>query len=185
VPATLERHPRRTGQPLDDQPCLGTLEAHEKKTVRAVEQDPVAREAWRVNVQTHLADDLVFLDESRTHLAMTPLYARFLRGTRALGHTPRNRGVNVSLIATLSSDGTTQAMTLEGALDRGAFEVFVEKVLAADLRAGQSVVLDNLSVHKSLRVRERIEARGCQVKFLPTYSPDFNPIAGKFSKLKS
>jgi transposase len=130
-------------------------------------------------------DDWVFLDESSTQLAMTPLYARSLRGTRAFGSVPRNRGANVTLISTLSSDGTTNALTIEGALDRIAFDVYVEAILVPSLRVGQTVVLDNLSVHKSPRARELIEAQGCSLKFLLTYSPDLNPIEGMFSKLKA
>lgn len=91
----------------------------------------------------------------------------------------------MTLISTLSSNGKTLALTLEGALDRIAFDVYVERVLVPSLKVGQTVVLDNLSVHKSPRARELIEARGCLLKFLPTYSPDFNPIEGMFSKLKS
>ena len=130
-------------------------------------------------------DDWVFLDESSTQLAMTPLYARSPRGIRAFGSVPRNRGSNVTLISTLSSDGTTNALTLEGAIDRVAFDVYVERVLIPSLRAGQTVVMDNLSVHKSPRARELIEASGCFLRFLPTYSPDLNPIEGMFSKLKA
>jgi transposase len=130
-------------------------------------------------------DDWVFLDESSTQLAMTPLYARSPRGTRAFGRVPRNRGANVTLISTLSSDGTTNALTLEGAMDRLAFDVYVERVLVPSLRVGQTVVMDNLSVHKSPQARELIQAKGCFLKFLPTYSPDLNPIEGMFSKLKS
>ncbi|NJK43461.1 MAG: IS630 family transposase [Pleurocapsa sp. SU_196_0] len=165
--------------------ALVRLNRTRKKTTRAVEQNPVTREAWRVHVQTDSADDLVFLDESSTHLAMTGLYARSLRGTRAFGKVPRNRGANVTLISTLSSAGETHALTLEGGLDRAAFEVYVETVLVPELRAGQTVVMDNLSVHKSPRARELIEARGCSLLFLPTYSPDLNPIEGMFSKLKA
>lgn len=136
-------------------------------------------------VQTQPGDDLVFVDESSTHLAMTPLYARSKRGTRAIGSAPRNRGSNITLIAALSSTGETMAMTVEGAMDRPAFDAHVEHVLVPGLRAGQTVVLDNLSVHKSPRARELIEARGCALRFLPTYSPDLNPIEGMFSKLKA
>ena len=76
-------------------------------------------------------------------------------------------------------------MTLEGAVDGIAFNVYVQHVLAPTLRPGQIVVLDNLQVHKNLAVREMIEARGCQLLFLPSYSPDFNPIEHAFSKLKA
>ena len=91
----------------------------------------------------------------------------------------------MTLISTLSSDGQTQALTLEGAIDRVAFDVYVERVLVPSLRVGQTVVLDNLSVHQSPRARELIEGKGCFLKFLPTYSPDLNPIEGMFSKLKA
>ncbi len=76
-------------------------------------------------------------------------------------------------------------MILEGAVDTLAFEVYVEQVLAPSLKPSQVVVLDNLSVHKGERVRQAIEARGCQILFLPAYSPDLTPIEEAFSKLKT
>ncbi len=129
---------------------------------------------------------LVFIDESGFNLAMTPLYARAPKGQRAYGQVPKNRGENSSLIAALSLDqGFSAAMTLEGAVDGIAFEVYVQQVLAPTLRPGQVVVLDNLQVHKIQTVRETIEAQGCELLFLPSYSPDFNPIEQAFSKLKT
>lgn len=76
-------------------------------------------------------------------------------------------------------------MTIEGAFDTLAFTAFVERYLAPSLIPGQIVVLDNLSVHKARRVRELIEARACQLLFLPPYSPDFSPIEQAFSKIKA
>ena len=76
-------------------------------------------------------------------------------------------------------------MTLEGAVDGIAFQVYVKEVLAPTLRPGQIVVLDNLQVHKNQAVREMVEAQGCELLFLPSYSPDFNPIEQAFSKLKT
>lgn len=76
-------------------------------------------------------------------------------------------------------------MILEGSADATAFELYVEQVLAASLQAGQIVVMDNLQAHKGARVRHVIEAKGCQVLFLPGYSPDFSPIEEAFSKLKT
>ncbi len=76
-------------------------------------------------------------------------------------------------------------MTLTGATDRVAFEAYVERVLAPTLKPGQVVVLDNLSAHKGERVRTLIEGRGCQLWFLPSYSPDLSPIEEAFSKLKA
>jgi len=76
-------------------------------------------------------------------------------------------------------------MMLEGAAEGAAFEIYVEQILAPSLTAGQIVVMDNLSIHKGAKVRRAIEARGCQLLFLPSYSPDLSPIEEAFSKLKA
>lgn len=116
---------------------------------------------------------------------MTPLYAYAPKGERAYGRVPKNRGENTSLIAAMSLDeGVTAAMTVEGAVDGLAFDAYVHEVLCPSLRPGQVVIFDRLSVHKRKEVREAIEARGCEVLFLPSYSPDLNPIELAFSKLK-
>jgi transposase len=130
-------------------------------------------------------NDLVFVDECGSNIALTPLYARAPRGERAFGSVPRNWGKNTTLLAGLTLAGIQAPMILEGAVDTLAFETYVEQVLAPSLRPGQIVVLDNLRVHKGERVRQAIEARGGQVLFLPAYSPDLTPIEEAFSKLKT
>lgn len=102
-----------------------------------------------------------------------------------VGTAPRNHGTNTTLIAALGLDGIPAAMTVAGAMDRIAFEVFVREILVPSLRPGQVVVWDNLSVHKSADAQHWIEARGCQLLWLPPYSPDFTPIEQAFSKLKT
>ena len=127
---------------------------------------------------------LVFVDECSTNIALTRLYARAPRGERAFGKAPRNWGKNVTLIASLSTEGVRAAMSVEGATDGAAFESYVKHFLAPTLKDGQVVVMDNLQVHKSARVKELIEATGAEVLFLPPYSPDFSPIEEAFSKVK-
>lgn len=78
-----------------------------------------------------------------------------------------------------------EALILEGSADTTAFEIYIEQILAPSLQAGQIVILDNLSTHTGEKVRQAIEARGCQLLFLPSYSPDFSPIEEAFSKLKA
>jgi transposase len=136
-------------------------------------------------MQTKPADDYVFIDESSTHLNMTPLYARSAKGQRAFGVIPRKRGTNITLIAALSKAGMNATMTLEGALDGEAFEVYVRQVLVPTLRPGQTIILDNLRVHENAQARSLIEQAGCSVRFLPSYSPDLMPIEPGFSKVKS
>lgn len=127
----------------------------------------------------------MFVDESGFNVAMTPSYSYAPKGQRAVGKVPKNRGENTSLIAALSLDeGVTAAMTLTGAVDGVAFKVYIKKVLCPRLRPGQIVVMDQLGVHKNAEVRNAIAARGCKVVFLPSYSPDLNPIEHAFSKLK-
>ncbi len=124
------------------------------------------------------------MDECSTNIALTRLHARAPKGERAFGHAPRNWGKNVTLICSLSAEGIGAAMSVEGATDSAAFQIYVEHFLAPTLKAGQVVVMDNLQVHKSVEVKKLIEDAGCELLFLPPYSPDFNPIEEAFSKVK-
>ena len=126
----------------------------------------------------------VFLDETSTPTSLTRLRARAPRGERAVGTVPRRRWQSVTLLASMTPMGMGAAMVLNGAINREAFDAFVEQTLLPTLVPGQIVILDNLAVHKSLRARALIEGAGCQVRFLPSYSPDFNPIELAFAKLK-
>ena len=117
---------------------------------------------------------------------MTRLYARAPRGERAYGKVPRNRGKNQTLIASVTLEGVMgEAMTIEGATDAEAFEAYVEHFLAPTLTKGQVVVLGGLGAHRTDTVRELIEARGADLLFLPSYSPDLNPIEEAFSTIKN
>src|SRR5207244_11614250 len=131
------------------------------------------------------AKRIVVVDECGSNSALTPLYARGTKGRRAHGSVPRNRGKNMTLIAALSLHRMRVSMILVGAANGVAFELDVEQILAPSLTAGQIVVMDNLSIHKGAKVRSAIEARGCQLLFLPSYSPDLSPIEEAFSKLKA
>jgi transposase len=129
-------------------------------------------------------DDLVFLDETSTPITLTPLRARAPRGQRAVGRVPRGKRPHIAWLATLTTTGLGESLVVDGPVDGRVFEAFVARVLLPSLRPGQIVVLDNLSVHKGVRVRQRLEAAGCRLVFLPSYSPDFNPIEPAFAKVK-
>jgi transposase len=156
-----------------------------KKSLRASEQKEAERAAWRKTASNLNSHDLVFVDETGSHIAMTPLYAYAPRGQRAIGKVPRNYGATMTLIASLSLSGMGEALILDGAADSSTFEVYIEQILAPSLKAGQIVILDNLSIHLGPKVRQAIEARGCHLLFLPAYSPDFSPIEEAFSKIKT
>jgi transposase len=156
-----------------------------KKTIRASEQKEADRATWRKQTAHLESSDLVFVDETGSHIAMTPLYAYAPRGQRAYGKAPRNYGAIMTVIASMSLAGMGPAFLLDGSADSAAFAIYVEQLLAPSLRPGQIVVLDNLSIHLSPRVKAAVEARGCRLLFLPAYSPDFSPIEEAFSKLKT
>jgi transposase len=174
------------GRSHDHEPCHSPrrLDA-QKKTLGATERNEEERAAWRAEVNELPASQLVFVDECGSNIALTPIYARAPKGERAQGSVPRNRGKNTTLIASLSLEGMGAAMILEGSANGAAFELYVEQLLAPSLHTGHIVVMDNLRAHKGERVRQAIEAKGCQVLFLPGYSPDLSPIEETFSKLKS
>lgn len=127
----------------------------------------------------------VFVDESGANITLVPRYGRAPKGTRCPGSVPRNYHENLTLFASLSLDGLTSAMLLDGAADRVAFEVYLRHMLIPTLRPGQIVILDNLAVHKQAALRHLIHAAGCRVLFLPSYSPDFNPIELAFAEIKA
>ena len=89
------------------------------------------------------------------------------------------------MLASLSAEGMGPSLAVEGSTTMEVFEVYLEYFLTPALRPGQIVVMDNLSAHKGGRVRELVEERGCEVLFLPPYSPDLNPIEEAFAKLKA
>ena len=160
--------------------------ADQKKSPIASERDEEVRGLWRWLASRFDARRLVFVDESGFNTSMTRLRARAPRGERAYGKVPRNRGKNTTLIASITLEGVMGAsMTIEGATDAEVFEAYVEHFLAPTLTEGQVVVLDGLGAHRTHRVRELIEERGADLLFLPSYSPDLNPIEEAFSKIKN
>jgi transposase len=151
-----------------------------------MERDEWLRVAWRVMVAEEIdARSLVFVDEMGTNISLSPLYAWAKKGERAYCSVPRNRGPNTTLLSSVSVEGMGPSLAVEGATNREVFETYVEQILAPTLRRGQVVVMDNLTAHKGERVRELIEKQGCELLYLPPYSPDFNPIEEAFAKIKS
>ena len=127
---------------------------------------------------------LVFVDEMGTNTSLSPLRAWSRRGERAHRTVPRNRGKNTTLLASMSVEGIGPSLAIIGPADAQAFETYLQRVLLPELRPGRIVVMDNLSVHKTHKVRELVEEAGCELLYLPPYSPDLNPIEEAFSKIK-
>lgn len=127
----------------------------------------------------------VFLDECGVTTDLLRRYGRSPRGTRIHDHTPCSHWQTHTVVAALRLEGLGAPAVFDGPIDSETFLAYVEQVLVPTLRRGDVVVLDNLAVHKQPEVRVAIEAVGAQVRHLPPYSPDFNPIEQAFAKLKA
>jgi len=145
----------------------------------------IRREQWRNELASLPASSLVFLDETGAKTNMTRNYGRAPRGTRAGDDVPNGHWNTTTLIAAITLEGAQAPMVIDGATDTDVFATYLEQVLAPILRPGMIVVMDNLSSHKSPRIREIIAQQGATLCYLPPYSPDLNPIEMMWSKVKT
>ena len=144
-----------------------------------------ARRDWREKQVELDPSKLVFIDESGLSTNMARRYGRSLMGERCSAPVPHGHWQTTTFVAGLRLTGLDAAMLLDGPMDGDAFEAYLEQVLVPALKPGDTVVMDNLSVHKREQVKTVIEAAGAKLLYLPPYSPDLNPIEQAFSKLKA
>lgn len=116
---------------------------------------------------------------------MARLRGRAPKGERCRAPIPHGHWKTTTFVGALRLSGMTAPMTLDGAMHGDAFVAYVEQVLAPTLKAGDIVIMDNLPAHKVVAARKAIEEAGAELRFLPPYSPDFNPIEMAFSKIKA
>jgi len=144
-----------------------------------------ARRRWMREQGMFDPAHLVFIDETAANTKMVRLSGRCLRGERLIGHVPQGHWKTITFVAALRRNGMRAPCTLDGSMNGSKFLAYVEQCLAPTLKRDDIVVIDNLSAHKVAGVRQAIEARGATLRYLPQYSPDFNPIEMPFSKLKA
>ena len=160
-----------------------------KKNVRAAEQDrpdiTAERDRWRESQKQLDPKHLVFIDETWAKTNMAPTHGRCRRGQRLYAKVPHGHWKTTTFIAALRHDGVAAPFVLDGPINGEWFLAYVKEVLVPTLSPGEIVLLDNLGSHKSLKIKKAIEATGAELRFLPRYSPDFNPIEMMFSKLKT
>src|SRR3954467_4580967 len=154
----------------------------ERADVRERRREWIEKRQPRIRLQPAR---LVFIDETAVNTKMTRLRGRSRRGQRLRASAPFGRWGTQTFIAALRCDGLTAPWVVDGAMDRAAFNAYVETQLAPTLRPGDVVIADNLSVHKSARAAKALKARGAWFLFLPQYSPDLNPIEMAFAKIKA
>jgi transposase len=143
------------------------------------------RRAWFAEQPDLDPEKLVFIDETGASTKMARLYGRATRGERCRAPIPHGHWKTTTFVGALRLDGMSAPMVLDGAMHGAAFLAYVEQMLVPTLKPGDIVVMDNLPAHKPFAIRNAIEAAGAQLRFLPPYSPDFNPIEMAFSKFKA
>ncbi len=142
------------------------------------------RNDWRASQEQINPAQIVFIDETWAKTNMTRTYGRSALGTRLVEKTPYGRWETTTFLGALRVEGFIAPLTVDGSINGRIFRAWVEQHLAPVLKPGDIVVMDNLSSHKVAGVREAIEAAGAELRYLPPYSPDLNPIELAFSKLK-
>ena len=130
---------------------------------------------------------LRFVDECGLHTSLAPICGYAPKGERLRLSVPRSRGKNTTLLSSMTIEGMGPSLAVEGATTARVFETYdVEKALVPSLRTGQIVVMDNLGAHRPKRIGELIEQQGgCELLYLPAYSPDYNPIEEAFAKIEN
>jgi transposase len=159
-----------------------------KKTLIASEQDRLdvveKRNQWRASQEHISPNQAVFIDETWAKTNMTRTYGRSPLGTRLIEKTSSSRWQTTTFLGAMRAEGFIAPLTVDGAINGELFLAWVQKHLAPVLKPGDIVVMDNLSSHKVAGVREAIEAVGAELRYLPPYSPDLNPIELAFAKFK-
>jgi transposase len=154
--------------------------ASEKKSLHAAERDTEAnrirREQYLARIRETPPEKLIFLDESGVSTQMTRRFARGLKGARVHEGAPEGNWKILTILGAMGIGGMIATMTVEAATDTEIFLAYLDEVLCPKLHPGDLVVMDNLSSHKVQGVRERIQAMGADLLYLPPYSPDLNPI---------
>jgi len=165
-------------------PC-NSSSCPEKKSLAASERDEKARHKFRKLTGAFDVGNYIFIDEMGSNLGLTRLYGRAAPGQRVDDQVPGDRGGNVSTIGALGLDGMRTGLSVPGPIDGDTRLFFVEELLVPTLNRGDIVVMDNNPIHKLEDMEDAIEAAGAWGLFLPTSSPDLNPIENCWSKVKS
>ena len=144
-----------------------------------------ARDEWRASQGELNPERLVFIDETGAATDMARRYGRCPRGQRLVSSVPWGHWKTTTFVAALRVGEIAAPCVFDGPMDGPSFRAYVEQFVVPILRQGDIVVMDNLPSHKVAGIREAIEAAGAELRYLPSYSPDFNPIEQFFAKLKA
>jgi len=162
------------------------LDLREKKiSYGYTERREKDRQEYQQKIKEIDVSTLVYLDEAGINDNETYPYGWGLKGKRVYGMRASQRQNRISLISGLNRSTLQAPFVFEGYCDGRVFEAYIEKVLLPELEPGQTVIMDNASFHKSKKITDLIESKGCRLIYLPAYSPDFNPIEHYWHMIKT
>ena len=145
----------------------------------------IRRDEWKAEQPTLHSESFIFIDETWASTNMTRSHGRCPQGKRLVMDVPHGHWKTTTFVVGLRTSGLIAPTVVDGPMTGDVFVAYVKQQLVPTLRAGDIVVMDNLSSHKRSEVRIAIEAAGAELRYLPPYSPDLNPIEKAFSKLKA
>jgi transposase len=150
-----------------------------------MERDEKAREEYQEKVDKLDKKDIIYLDESGIDDTETYEFGWVKKGERLLGMKKGSKTERLSFISALSQKTLCASLLFAGSCDRKVFETYIEKVLVPTLMPGKTIVLDNASFHHGEKIKKLINDAGCELLYLPPYSPDLNPIEHFWAPLKN
>ncbi|MGI0496987.1 IS630 family transposase [Limnospira platensis CENA597] len=173
-------------QPSCNQSRIKKARLHsQKKTVAYLERSPEARQEFQAKLAQYASKNRIFIDESGIDNRETYDYGWCEKGQRFIGNRPGKRSGRLSIIGALCEGEFFAPMVYQGHCTAQLIESWLAKFLLPNLEPGQVIIMDNAPFHNSRRIRELIEEAGCELLFLPTYSPDLNPIEHWWHKVKT
>ena len=156
-----------------------------KKSLLFRERDCRKRQAFLDEIKNIPLNELVYIDESGLDENLHRRFGWSIRGDKIIGEVSGKARKRLSIIAALNGKEIKAPLYFEGYTDTHVFNGWIETCLVPELKAGQTVILDNASFHKSPKTKTLIEKAGCSLKYLPTYSPDLNPIEPRWAIMKA
>lgn len=156
-----------------------------KKTLLYAERCEEKRAKYLKEIENIPVHQIVYIDESGIDHKMIKENCWAKKGHKIIGNRSGKRRERTSVIAALNGDKINAPIRFSGTANTKLFLYWLEEILLPTLKRGQTVIMDNCSIHKALKVRELIEGAGCSLKYLPPYSPDFNPMENYWAVMKN
>ena len=149
-----------------------------------MERNEILREEFKEKIKHIDKENIVYLDETGMNDNEVISYGWSIKGSRLYGLKKSKKSIRISVISALFRGRLDASFLFEGSCSRDVFELYLKKVLIPKLDPGKILILDNASFHKGGNIENLVKSAGCEILYLPPYSPDLNPIENKWFPLK-